>query len=109
MLTSLQYAHSDAAVYWILHRITQKKTLYTYNANVAVPLTHILLTWRIRWAPNNASRWQVGFNAPFKGLDNKIFDYREGHKEFHCNDCLRTVLYTRVETSSLGCTKEESQ
>ena len=26
------------------------------------------LTWKIWWAPNNASRWQVGFNSAFKGL-----------------------------------------
>jgi len=25
-------------------------------------LTLILLTWRIWWAPNNASKWQMGFN-----------------------------------------------
>ena len=31
-------------------------------------LTLILLTWRIWWAPNNASRWQMGFNLAFKGL-----------------------------------------
>jgi hypothetical protein len=31
-------------------------------------LTLILLTWRIRWAPNNASRWQMVFNSVFKGL-----------------------------------------
>ena len=31
-------------------------------------LTPILLTWRIWWAPNNASRWQMGFNSAFKGL-----------------------------------------
>jgi len=31
-------------------------------------LTLILLTWRIGWAPNNASRWQMGFNLTFKGL-----------------------------------------
>ena len=31
-------------------------------------LTLILLTWRIRWAPNNASKWQMGFNSAFKGL-----------------------------------------
>jgi len=31
-------------------------------------LTLILLTWRIWWAPNNASRWQMGFNSAFKGL-----------------------------------------
>jgi len=32
-------------------------------------LTLILLTWKIRWAPNNASRWQMGFNSMFKGLN----------------------------------------
>jgi len=26
------------------------------------------LTWRIWWAPNNASRWQIGFNSAFVGL-----------------------------------------
>jgi len=32
-------------------------------------LTLILLTWRIWWDPNNASRWQMGFNSAFKGLN----------------------------------------
>jgi len=32
-------------------------------------LTLILLTWRIWWAPNNASRWKMGFNSAFKGLN----------------------------------------
>jgi len=27
-----------------------------------------MLTWKIWWAPNNASRWQMGFNSAFKGL-----------------------------------------
>jgi len=31
-------------------------------------LTLILLTWRIWWARNNASKWQMGFNSAFKGL-----------------------------------------
>jgi hypothetical protein len=30
------------------------------------PLTLILLMWRIWWAPNNASKWQTGFNSAFK-------------------------------------------
>jgi hypothetical protein len=30
------------------------------------PLTVILLTWIIWWTPNNASRWQMGFNLAFK-------------------------------------------
>jgi hypothetical protein len=31
-------------------------------------LTLILPMWRIWWAPNNASRWQMGFNSAFEGL-----------------------------------------
>jgi len=31
-------------------------------------LIFILLTWRKRLAPNNASRQQMGFNSGFKGL-----------------------------------------
>ena len=31
-------------------------------------LTLKSLTWKIRWAPNNASRWHIGFNSAFKGL-----------------------------------------
>jgi len=31
-------------------------------------LTLTLLTWRMWWALNNASRWQMGFNSAFKGL-----------------------------------------
>jgi len=26
------------------------------------------LTWKIWWAPNNANRWQMGFNLAFKLL-----------------------------------------
>jgi len=31
-------------------------------------LTLILLTWRKWRIPNNASKWQMGFNSVFKGL-----------------------------------------
>jgi len=31
-------------------------------------LTLILPMWRIWWDPNNASKWQMGFNLAFKGL-----------------------------------------
>jgi hypothetical protein len=47
---------------------------YTYayktrqHLQVASKLTLILLTWRIWWTPNNASKWQMGFNSAFKGL-----------------------------------------
>jgi len=35
---------------------------------VVSSLTLYLLTWRIWWAPNNASKGQMGFNSAFKGL-----------------------------------------
>jgi len=35
-------------------------------ANGRWDLTLNLLTWRIWWAPNNASRWQMRFNSAFK-------------------------------------------
>jgi hypothetical protein len=49
---------------------------YTVNVQCSVQytllllfyLTLILLTWRIWWAPNNASKWQMGFNLAYKGL-----------------------------------------
>jgi len=45
------------------------------NTHIAciVYLTLILLTWRIWWATNNASKWQIGFNWVFKGLILYIF------------------------------------
>jgi len=34
-------------------------------------LTLILLTWKIGWAHNNASKWQMGYNSTFNGLTNR--------------------------------------
>ena len=39
-------------------------------------LTLIPLTWRIWWAPNNASKWQVGFNSGFKVLKKLLYSQR---------------------------------
>jgi hypothetical protein len=35
---------------------------------IQLHLTLTLLTWIIWWAPNNARKWQMGFNLAFKGL-----------------------------------------
>jgi hypothetical protein len=35
---------------------------------VLYTLTLILLTWSIGWAPNNTSKWRMGFNLAFKWL-----------------------------------------
>jgi hypothetical protein len=36
-------------------------------------LTLKLLTWKIWWAPNNASKWRMGFNSSFKGLITRMW------------------------------------
>jgi hypothetical protein len=41
-------------------------------------LTLILLMWKIRWAPNNASKWEMGFNSAFKGLITSLSPRRPG-------------------------------
>ena len=46
-------------------------TFFCLTVSVAllpIVMCLILLTWRIWWAPNNASRWQMEFNSAFKGL-----------------------------------------
>jgi len=41
--------------------------MYMYNVRVCVCVCD-LLTVSLQLAPNNASRWQMGFNSTFKGL-----------------------------------------
>ena len=44
-------------------------TIFCVAAHSSVALLTLkLLTWKIWWAPNNASRLQMGFNSAFKGL-----------------------------------------
>ena len=43
-------------------------TALTNNHLQTWRLTLILQTWRIWWAHNNASKWQMGFNSAFRGL-----------------------------------------
>ena len=36
--------------------------------SLGIVLTLTLLSWRIWWVPNNASKWQMRFNSAFRGL-----------------------------------------
>jgi len=53
---------------WSQNQVPIKMKLLVENESSYSSLTLILLTWRIWWAPNNASKWQMGFNLAFKGL-----------------------------------------
>ena len=61
-----------APMYWFLialfHYCLNKVKLQTMHCYLIL----ILLKWRIWWVPNNASRWQMGFNSGFKGLSGRL-------------------------------------
>ena len=50
----------------------EQKPDFFFRRNGRVHLTLNTLTWRIWWVPNNASRWQMGFNSAFKGLNLQV-------------------------------------
>jgi hypothetical protein len=52
-------------------------------------LTLILLTWGKWWTPNNASKWQMGFNSAFKGLIVCKYKYINNQQ----NTLLYSVMY----------------
>jgi len=58
----------------VLSLCSIKTTIKYWIFTVRIPnwfhhseVTLILLTWKIGGAPNNASKWQMGFNSAFKG------------------------------------------
>jgi len=48
-------------------------------------VTLILLTWRKWWTPNNATKWQMGFNSAFKELNTiyRLLALLGAHHIFH--------------------------
>jgi hypothetical protein len=61
-------------------------------------LTLILLTWRIWWAPNNGSRWQMGFNSAFKGLKGFLPHIGFGNNKKEPL-CYTVLIYTNYRQS----------
>jgi hypothetical protein len=57
------------------------------------PLTFILLTWSIGWAPNNASKWDMGFNLAFKGLIHYILMHEYGRAHFTLLYCVLALVH----------------
>jgi len=51
---------------------------------LTLTLTLYLLTWKIWWAPNNASKGQMGFNSACKGLNMWRLPFRETSCRWEC-------------------------
>jgi hypothetical protein len=57
-------------------------------------LTLILLTCRIGQVPNNASRWQIGFNSAYKGLkggSNGTLEKKSHNEELYDMNCSTNI------------------
>jgi len=77
-LSASRYLHMQWIYMWLRNLfsgaecfhgdMTLANATQTTNHKQPMTLTLILLTWRIWWAPNNSSKWQMGFNSAFKGL-----------------------------------------
>jgi hypothetical protein len=52
------------------------------GGTVGRTLILFLLTWRIWWTPNNISKWQMGFNWVFKGLNWNLYSVIWRHSQF---------------------------
>jgi len=73
---------------------------HTYNVTLThVRLTLILLTWRIWWAANNASKWQVGLNSAFKGLTIVVME----NKYYILWVCVCSLRYPACNAHSPFC------
>jgi len=78
---------------FIIHDYNLTRMRKPYNK-----LTLILITWRIWWAPNNASKWQKGFNSAFKGLKGRVtsLNFNESYEfisKIYSRKCLRQTVW----------------
>ena len=69
----LQWQHRQFTHHEILWFSPSHRIPLLFPSTVFRFLTLILLTWRIWWAPNYASKRQMGSNSAFKGLLNAIY------------------------------------
>ena len=78
-------------------------TRLNLNANfVTTQLTLNPLTWKIWWAPNNASRWQMGFNSAFKGFNKLTLHQQNIIFHSQCNVLIATIT-SIVTVLNLAC------
>ena len=56
-------------------------------------LTLILLTSRLWWAPNNASRWQMGFNSYPANVENMLSSINASRWQMGFNSYPANVEY----------------
>jgi len=72
LLMSYIYIYIYIYIYDISSLLMSYIYIYDISSLRVNDLTLTLLTWRKWWAPNNASKQQMGFNSAFKGLNAQL-------------------------------------
>ena len=89
------------------HEATFLNLVYFHDTLTHYFLTLTLLTWRILWVPNNASRWQMWFRLAFKGLItctlnaitkllDRQFDTSQGLENFPSPFCSEYIWHSPI-------------
>ena len=87
---------SFSKIFETLMRKRILKHLTKYNI-----LTLTLLMWRIWWAPNNASKWQMGLNSAFKRLSTEQYGFRLGLRTDNATYKLTTEILNAMNNKLL--------
>ena len=83
---------------------TSSKNSNLTNTRFLRPLTLTPLTWKIWWAPNNTSKWQIRFNSEFRGLN---WTYKKKYKCVWRH--IFYLLYTAVHCHGYKISKQQTR
>jgi outer membrane usher protein FimD/PapC len=76
--------------------ISKKLKLRLKNTIIDKMLTLNSLTWKIWWAPDNASRWQMGYNSAFKGLTYSLETWTLTKRDRKQLNIFESKVYRRI-------------
>ena len=89
--TNSEYVISFPINYSLTYGVVSKRQFLLITRSFhAKKTTLILLRWRIWWAPSNASKWQMGFNSAFKGLNIRLPEFL-CLLNFLCPKCIHMI------------------
>ena len=84
--TSVSKTSARRATKFLPLRPCKASVVHAFKVKAKHPsldLTLSPLTWKIWWAPNNASRWQIGFTSACKGLTISMKELESKHCRPH--------------------------
>ena len=71
LITEMQHSYDSRYIRASIVIRTENINVVQQTVPILLKIYYLILiqqTWTIWWAPNNASKWQMGFNLAFRGL-----------------------------------------